>query len=70
MGKENITPDDIVKVLDVCHKFVEKHGANKEKFVQEVMRAPFPNRLNQPKIDKTTLNRRIKKSLSIVRQKI
>ena len=45
MGKENITPDDIVKVLDVCHKFVEKHGANKEKFVQEVMRAPFPNRL-------------------------
>ena len=50
-----MTPDDIVKGLDAWHEFVEKHGGNKNKFIQEVMRALFPNGLNQPKFDQTTL---------------
>ena len=50
-----MTPDDIVKGLDAWHEFVEKHGVNKNKFIREVMRDPFPNVLNQPKFDKTTL---------------
>ena len=59
--KANMTPDDIVKGLDAWHELVEKHGANKNKFIREVMRDPLPNGLNQPKFDKTTLKRWIKK---------
>ena len=59
--KANMTPDDIVKGLDTWHEFVEKHGANKNKFIQEVMRSPLPNGMKQPKFDKTTLKRWIKK---------
>ena len=55
--KTNMTPDNILKGLDAWHEFIEKHGANKNKFIQEVMRAPLPNGLNQPKFDKTTLKR-------------
>ena len=59
--KVNMTPDDILKGLDAWREFVEKHCANKNKFIREVMRAPFPNGLNQPKFDKTTLKQWIKK---------
>ena len=52
--KANMTPDDIVKGLDAWHEFVEKRGENKNKFIREVMQAPLPNGLNQPKFDKKT----------------
>ena len=39
--KANMTPDDIVKGLDAWHEFFEKHGANNNKFILEVMRDPF-----------------------------
>ena len=52
--KVNMTPDDIVKGLDAWHEFVEKRGENKNKFIREVMQAPLPNGLNQPKFDKKT----------------
>ena len=55
--KENMTPDDILKGMDAWHEFAEKHGVNKEKFIWEVMQFPLPNRLNQPKFDKTNLKR-------------
>ena len=32
-SKVNMTPDDIVKGLDAWHKFVEKPGADKNKFI-------------------------------------
>ena len=60
-SKANMTPDDILKGLDAWHKFVEKHGANKKKIIWEVMRAPLPNIMNQPKFEKITLKRLIKK---------
>ena len=44
--KANMTPDDIVKVLDAWHEFIKKHGANKNKFIQEFMQDPLPNGLN------------------------
>ena len=50
-----MTPDDIVKGLDAWHEFLKKHGANKKKFIQEVMRAHLPNGLKHTKFDKTTL---------------
>ena len=61
VSKANMTPDDIVKGVDAWHEFVENHGANKKKFIREVMRAPLSNGLNQPKFDKTTLKLWIKK---------
>ena len=60
-SKANMTPDDILKGLDAWHKFVEKHGVNKKKIIWEVMQAPLPNIMNQPKFDKITLKRLIKK---------
>ena len=59
--KANMTPDDIVKGLDAWHEFLKKHGANKNKFIQEVMRAHLPNGLKHTKFDKTTLKQWIKK---------
>ena len=59
--KANMTPDDMVNGLDVWHEFVEKHGANNNKFIREVMQAPLTNGLNHPKFYKTTLKRWIKK---------
>ena len=50
--KANMTPDDIVKGMDAWHEFVEKHGANKNKFIREVMHAPFPKGPNHPKFEK------------------
>ena len=59
--KADMTPDEIVKGLDAWHELVERHGANKNKFIREVMQAPFPNGLNQPNFDKNTLKKWIKK---------
>ena len=59
--KAKTTPDDIVKGLDTCHKFVEKHVVIKNKFIREVIQTPLPIRLNQPKFYKKNLKRWIKK---------
>ena len=61
MRKANMTPYDIVKGLDAWHEFIEKHDENRNKFIRGVMWDPFPNGLNQPKFDKTTLKQWIKK---------